>query len=86
MEKIRLCPTCHQKVKIQPGMNNWKNLFRKPTLEDYITLFIMLAVIALYFFYMYDIKQYTDYIEKNCQKQNINNNITVVFIIPLDIV
>jgi hypothetical protein len=51
-------------------MHNWKNLFRMPTIEDMIVLFIILAVISLYFVYQHDIKQYQNYIEKNCQGFN----------------
>lgn len=42
----RICPTCHQKVDVQPGLHNAKNLFRKPTLQDWITLAILVLVLV----------------------------------------
>jgi hypothetical protein len=67
-EKIRICPNCKQEVKIVTGLQNWKKLFRRPTLDDFITLFIILCVIGLFFAYQHDIKQYQDYIANNCDK------------------
>jgi hypothetical protein len=60
--KIRTCPVCKQEIQIKPGMDNWKNLFRKPTLEEWITLFLLISVLALYYVYKYDINQYENII------------------------
>jgi hypothetical protein len=76
--KIRQCPYCKQDIKMKVGIHNWKNLFRKPTIEEFITLFIILCVIAIYFVYQHDVNQYRDYINKNCNsgmKTNLNNQI-----------
>jgi len=68
-EKIRICPACKQEVIVRPGMHNFKNLFRKPTFDEMITLFIILGVIGIYFMYQHDVKQYQNYIEKNCKAE-----------------
>lgn len=79
-KKIRICPVCKQEVLIISGMHNWKNLFRKPTFEEIITLFILIGVIVIYFVYQHDIKQYQNYINNNCKDNSIKslelNNIT----------
>jgi hypothetical protein len=76
-EKVRLCPVCKQEVLIKPGMHNWKKLFRRPSIEEMITLFIILGVIAIYFTYQNDIKQYEDYISKNCNPNSNSLNIPI---------
>ena len=38
------------------GVHNWKNLFRKPTLNEWIVLFCVLFALTLTFFYNVDIK------------------------------
>jgi hypothetical protein len=76
-EKVRICPVCKQEVLIKPGMHNWKNLFRKPTIEEMITLFILLGVIAIYFAYQHDVKQYQDYINKYCKADSKIPNLAV---------
>ncbi len=77
MEKIRICPNCKQEMKVQVGFHNWKNLFRKPTLDELITLFIIILAIALFFAWQHDINQYKEYIAKNCNEgilvPNLNN-------------
>jgi len=65
-EKTRICPYCKQEVKMKVGFHNWKNLFRKPTIEEAITLFIILMEIALFFAWQHDINQYQKYIKENC--------------------
>lgn len=41
---------------INRGLHNWKRLFRKPTLSDWITLGIILMVIVGAYFYYNDTK------------------------------
>ena len=53
---IRACPHCKQPYQTTVGLHNWKNLFRKPTLDDFLTLFIIILVIAAYFAYQSDTK------------------------------
>jgi hypothetical protein len=56
-EKIRICPCCKQEYKTQIGMNNWKNLFRKPTIDDWVTLFILIMLLVAAFAYTTETKQ-----------------------------
>lgn len=42
----RICPTCHQKVEIKTGLHNAKNLFKWPTLQDWISLAILVLVLV----------------------------------------
>lgn len=44
-EHIRICPHCKQEYSTKIGLGNWKNLFRRPTLEEWIMLFIIILVI-----------------------------------------
>jgi hypothetical protein len=67
-EVIRRCPYCHQDMKIKKGLS-WENvnkLFRKPTLEDFIMLFIILLTIVSFLAYTSEIKAYRRYINENC--------------------
>lgn len=50
----RLCPYCHQPTEIKIGLRNWRNLFRWPTIEDFITLFIISLVIFSAYAYQWD--------------------------------
>lgn len=61
----RICPTCHQEYDLNVGIHNWKNLFRKPTIEEWITFFIILFVILSYFTYRADIERLKNYYESD---------------------
>jgi hypothetical protein len=52
----RICKYCHQTYELKPGLSNWKNLFKAPTLEDWITLFILIMLIAAAFAYTTETK------------------------------
>ena len=67
-EVIRRCPYCHHDVVIKKGLSseNIKRLFRKPTMEDFIILFIILLTIGSFLIYNYEIKAYKAYINDNC--------------------
>jgi hypothetical protein len=54
--KVRTCPYCKQQYNIQTGFSNWKNLFRKPTLDDFIVLLILILVMLSAYAYTLDIK------------------------------
>jgi len=74
-EKTRRCKYCKSEVKIEIGLHNWKNLFRKPTLEDYITLFIILMLLFSAYTYKSDLNTIINYYENEtyCNtKRNIN--------------
>ena len=79
-KQIRKCKYCGSETAVETGMHNWKNLFRKPTLEDYITLFIIIMVIFSYYQYKVDINNMIEYYEGgdycwNQQLKNQENNI-----------
>jgi len=50
----RTCPHCRQPMKVEVGLHNWKNLFKWPTFEDWITLIMIALVIASYYAYKHD--------------------------------
>jgi hypothetical protein len=52
--KNRICPYCKQEYKTKIGLSNWKNLFRKPTLDDWITLIIIVLVLFSAYAYKID--------------------------------
>lgn len=56
METIRKCSRCGSEYKINPGLSNWKRLFRKPTMEDWITLVILILLVATSYAYQHDTK------------------------------
>lgn len=56
-EHQRTCPYCKQHINVKTGINNWKNLFRKPTTEDWITLVILALLIMASYAYTYEMKQ-----------------------------
>jgi hypothetical protein len=53
--KIRTCPVCGQKTEIKEG-DAWKILFRKPTFNEWVTLVLIIMVIAAAFLYQRDIR------------------------------
>jgi len=63
-ERERTCKYCKQEITIKPGAHNWKNLFRKPTLDEWITLFIIIMVILSSYAYRHDINSLTDFYTK----------------------
>lgn len=69
----RTCPHCKQKWDIKPGLNNWKNLFRWPTFDDWLTLFIITMVLLSAWAYKSDTQVCRDTvnnIEEICTKYN----------------
>lgn len=54
--KTRICPHCKQPYQLRVGLKNINNLFRKPTLDEIITLAILFMVIAAAYAYQYDTK------------------------------
>ena len=61
-------------------MHNWKNIFRKPTLEDYITLFIIFLALFSYYQYSVDINNIIEYYEGGgyCSNQIRLNNQEII--------
>ena len=65
----RTCPYCKQTYKTKIGTGNWKNLFRKPTLDDWITLIILALLILAAFSYSQETgmcRAMTSNMEKTC--------------------
>jgi hypothetical protein len=54
---IRMCPYCKQEYKTKIGASNWKNLFRKPTLDDWITLVILILLFLAAYAYIQETSQ-----------------------------
>jgi hypothetical protein len=78
-EKLRKCKYCKSEIKINTGVQNWKNLFRRPTLEEGIILFIILMMIISSYAYTSDLNNIINYYEnetycsqKYAQEQNMN--------------
>ena len=72
--KLRKCKYCGSEIKINPGLHNWKNLFRKPRFEDYMTLFLIFMIIISSYAYKSDLKSIIEYYE-NESYCNIKNNL-----------
>lgn len=52
-----ICEACGQKIEIKDrGLHNWKNLFRMPSLNDMIMLFIIVMVLVGAWAYNHDTK------------------------------
>ena len=44
------------------GLHNWKNLFKKPTLQDWIILFMLVMMLFVAWSYSHDISACREYI------------------------
>ena len=82
--KIRKCKHCGNETAVEIGVRNWKNLFRKPTIDEYITLFIILMVIFSYYQYKVDINNIIEYYEGGdyCFNQVQLNNQENIYSLP----
>lgn len=56
METTRKCSTCGSEYQVKTGLKNWKNLFRKPTRDDWLTLIILILLVLAAYAYQYDTK------------------------------
>lgn len=76
----RICPYCHSEYQIKPGLSNIKNLFRKPSWNEWFILALLLLVLIGCYFYYNDIKTCRatitniDSICRTYNIQGINNN------------
>lgn len=90
MSENEICQACGQEIKpkLERGIHNWKNLFRKPTLNDWITLFMIAMVLVAAWAYNYDTKtcrQTLNNLGNICLEYNYaisNPNHTVTYQIP----
>ena len=57
--KIRECPYCHQQIEIK---SPWQALWRKPTLNEWINLFIIVMILFIAWAYRHDTQVCRDYI------------------------
>ena len=48
------------------GIDNWKNLFRKPNLLEWTILIMLILAIFMGYAYMQDIKSYKDVVANPC--------------------
>ena len=71
----RKCPSCNQDVEIDVGLNktNIDKLFKKPTLQEVIILFIIIISIASFLGYRMEINAYKTYMNENCTCDQYNN-------------
>lgn len=60
----RQCPYCKQTMQVNIGLHNWKNLFRKPTIDEWVILFILIMVGFGAWAYKYDLQTCRDQIPK----------------------
>jgi len=63
-QRIVRCKYCGSEYNQKRGLHNWKNLFRKPTIDDWITLFIIIMVLFSVYAYKADIKVCREYIKQ----------------------
>lgn len=59
---------------MEKGLNsdNFRRLFRKPTLDDMIILIILALAIGSYFMYTYELNTCREFINENCIVKNID--------------
>ena len=70
------CPICgNQYMPPKRGLHNWKKLFRKPRLDDWLTLFIIIMVLFAWQAYKHDIATCRDFIKN---QTNVQFNPTVM--------
>jgi len=73
--RITRCKYCGSEYNQTVGLHNWKNLFRKPTIDDWITLFIIMMVLFSLYAYKQDTALCRQYIKEQ-QENFVNLNIT----------
>lgn len=70
-KKKHICPHCKQEYTPKRGIENWKNLFRKPTLSEWIILFMMIGILVIAYAYQTETSSCRDFmkdIKLNCIK------------------
>lgn len=52
-KNIRKCAYCGSEYELKPGLSNFKNLFRKPSWNEWFILIILILVmVGAYFYYI----------------------------------
>ena len=88
--KTRICSCCRQPIQVNVGLNadNFKNLFRWPTVQDWILLAVLLLVFVSYYSYTTETQKCRDMIaemEEEGLFSNTNNNLNVPnFVVDID--
>lgn len=78
---IRICPYCNSQYEVKPGLSNIKNLFRKPSWNEWFILVIIIIVLIGAYFYYQDTKtcrETLNNLDKVCERYRaamINNSI-----------
>lgn len=74
----RTCPRCKQPYQTKIGVDNWKNLFKAPSVEDWITLVILGLLIFAAYAYTLDTKTCKDVIkniDSVCLNRSMNSKV-----------
>ena len=58
------------------GLRNWRNLFKKPSFSDILTLFLIAMALLLAYSYMHDIQVCRDYIGNQTAIKDLLYNTT----------
>jgi len=68
-EETKICKYCGSNyIPLKKGLHNWKNLFKWPTFNDFLILFIIILMIFSSWAYKRDIKTCRDYIAEQPQR------------------
>lgn len=83
---IRTCSSCGNKYELKTGIQNWKNLFRKPTLYEVVILVILTLSILSFFQYDSSLNNTAIFVANTCKEScicpsnlfNIQNNSLII--------
>ena len=76
-KNTRICPYCRSSYEIEPGIRNFKNLFRKPTWNEWFLLIMIIFCIVLGMMYFSETKECRDFIN-NIDQVCTNYNLKVI--------
>jgi len=69
-KKMRRCPHCNSEIEIK---NPWKALWRMPTLNEWIVLFMLIMILVISWAYKHDTaicREYVENIDIICMEKN----------------
>lgn len=58
--KTRICDYCKSEVPMETGLKNWRNLFRKPSFNDWLILVMLIGLLFMGYLYSVETKQARD--------------------------